>query len=50
MILQIKAACLLLPDAEKRLKSGEVKLDDLRSEIWLAYWALVKKAINDATS
>jgi hypothetical protein len=50
MILQIKAASLLLPGAKKRLNSGEVKLDDLRSEIWLAYWALVKKAINDATS
>lgn len=46
MILQTKAACLLLPDAENRLKSGEVRLDYLRGEIWSAYWALIQKATN----
>lgn len=45
MVMQGRAIAELLPEAEKHIMSGEVTFDDLRADIWRAYWALVQNSI-----
>lgn len=49
LVLQVKAADLLLPDAADRIIAGEITLDDIRGDIWRAYWAVLKKAVDAAS-
>jgi hypothetical protein len=48
IVLQSRAAVFLLPESESRIRDGEITLDDIRGDIWRAYWALARKAIETA--
>ena len=45
MILQAAALDLLLPAMAARVRAGEVGLNDVRGNVWKAFWAAVCSAV-----
>ena len=47
-ILQSEAAEWLIDDVKRQIMHREITLNDIRGDIWRAYWALVEKSMEAA--